>query len=406
MIGDYLRFSIKSLKVRKLRTALTMIGIFIGIAAVVALISLGQGMQEAINDQFQKLGVNRVIINPGGGAFGPQGAALAVSILTEEDKETVGKVRGVEGVFGIYGETADVEFRGQTEFLQVWGVPTNSEDLEFLSEISFFDIGEGRELKSGDKFDAILGYNIATQEFYKEIRAGDTVNIKGQKFRVVGVQKKAGTGIHDLLIRIPLDTAREMFDQTEKLTAIMTKTSLSEETAVVADRIEKELRKFRGVEEGEEDFSVETSEEAIRQLTSLLDTIQIFLVGIAAISLLVGGIGIMNTMYTSVLERTREIGIMKAVGARNSHILGMFLVESGFLGLSGGTVGIVLGLIMSKMTEIVALNLGAPDIFRASFSPYLIFGALLFSFLVGTVSGLAPAYQASKMNPVDAIRRR
>ncbi|MFC1685572.1 ABC transporter permease [Nanoarchaeota archaeon] len=405
MIGDYLRLSINTLKVRKLRTSLTMLGIFIGIAAVVALISLGQGMQEAINDQFEKVGINRVMIMPGGSQFGPPGGSLSVAKLTEDDFELIRDVRGIEKAQGIYGETIEVSFHDEVLFTSVWGGYTDSDALEFMGEIDFFDIEYGRELRDGDDRHVVLGYNVANKEFDEKIEIGDRIEIDGDKFTVVGIQKKAGTGIHDQFVRITMDTAREIFNETDEISQIFT-SSGNEEPGIVAERVEKALRKAHDVDEGEEDFTVQTSEQSIRQLTDILNIIQVFLVGIAAISLFVGGVGIMNTMYTAVMEKTSEIGVMKAVGAKNSHIFSLFLMESGMLGLAGGIVGVVIGLTMSKSVEIIAKQMDLVEIFKASTSLYLIFGALLFSFLVGGLSGVFPAMQASKLHPVEAIRKR
>ena len=172
----------------------------------------------------------------------------------------------------------------------------------------------------------------------------------------------------------------------------------------VAENIKKELRKERNEKEGEETFSIQTFKQLLETFQNVFAVVQGVLVGIAAISLIVGGIGIMNTMYTSVLERTKEIGTMKAVGARNSDILTIFLIESGLLGLIGGAIGIMIGVGLGKGAEYVASVALGVSLFRASFPLWLIFGALLFSFLIGSFSGLLPALQASKMKPVDALR--
>lgn len=406
MIWDYFRFSLNNLRVRKLRTALTLLGIFIGIAAVVSLISLGQGMGDAIDEQFQKIGVDRVMVMPGGAAFGPPGSDLAVTKLTESDLDVIKKVRGVDKATAIFGESAFVEFKGEKELLAVWGGETDRDALEFIGEIGFFDIAKGREIEPGDVYKVIVGHNIAYETFEKDVEIGNKLEIKGHDFDVIGIQKKAGTGIHDVILRIPMKVARDIFNETEEISQIFLSTETGDSPLDVAERIKKALRKHRDVEEGEEDFTVVTSEQNIQQLTDILNMIQIFLVGIAAISLLVGGIGIMNTMYTAVMEKTSEIGIMKAVGARNSSIFTLFLIESGVLGVAGGIIGVVIGLAMSKTAEIIALQSGAPEIFRASFSIYLILGALLFSFLVGSISGVLPALQASRLHPVEAIRKR
>ena len=164
------------------------------------------------------------------------------------------------------------------------------------------------------------------------------------------------------------------------------------------------MRRDRGQKEGEEDFSVQTTEQLMESYSSILDIVQYVLVGIAAISLLVGGVGITNTMYTAVLQRRKEIGIMKAIGAKNSDILILFLLESGFLGLAGGIIGIIIGVSMSKGVEIISQEYMGQMALQVTFPFSLIFGAMAFSYIVGSLAGILPAMQAAKMHPVDALR--
>ena len=171
-----------------------------------------------------------------------------------------------------------------------------------------------------------------------------------------------------------------------------------------AEKIEKALRKSRNVEEGQEDFSVQTTEELMETYNDILNIVNIVLIGIAAISLLVGGIGIMNTMYTAVIERTKEIGIMKAIGARNSSIMILFVIESGILGALGGAIGVAIGMAFSKLVEVIATAALQTALLQAYFPWYLIVGSLAFAFIVGTISGLLPARQAALLKPVDALR--
>jgi putative ABC transport system permease protein len=172
----------------------------------------------------------------------------------------------------------------------------------------------------------------------------------------------------------------------------------------ISENINSKLIKFRGLTEKTKDFYISTPEELLASFDIILNIITAFLVGIAAISLLVGGIGIMNTMYTSVLERTKEIGTMKAVGAKNSDILWIFLFESGLIGLIGGIMGVVLGYGISKTVEIIAITSLKTTLLRAAVPPYLLFGCLGFAFLIGALSGTIPALMASKLKPVDALR--
>lgn len=403
MLKDYFTIAVNGIKTRRARSLLTIIGIFIGITAIISLISIGQGMQNAITQEFEEIGTNRIIITAGGAQFGPMGGSLATSILTEKDVDVVKRVRGVKTTIGMLTQTKRAEYKNELEYSFIYGIPTDTESTRAIEEVGLFEIEKGREFKSNDKYKVILG-NIVANEFFdnKKVSIGDKLLIDNNKFEVIGIQKKIGTGVHDLVIRIPLSVARELFNVPEEISTIFVTTGDGFTPMEVAERIEKELRDYRDVDEGEEDFSVQTAEQSISQLNSILDIIQIVLVGIASISLIVGSIGIMNTMYTAIMERRREIGIMKAVGARNSDILKLFLVESGILGLIGGVVGVIIGLGFSKSAEIIA-NLMGVTIFKAYISAPLILGALTFSFVVGAVSGVLPAYQASQLKPIEAL---
>ncbi len=240
--------------------------------------------------------------------------------------------------------------------------------------------------------------------FKKGVDVGDKIKINDQKFRVVGIYKPFGNPDDDSSVGIPLETARELFDEPDELFVIMARTKDGFNTADVAEDIKEKLRRDRGLKEGEEDFTVQTYEQLREGAGVVLDIVHLFLIGIASISLMVGGVGIMNTMYTSVLERTREIGVMKAIGARNSDIMMIFLIESGIMGMVGGAIGVVIGIALSKIVEYVAEQELGMVLLKANVSIELILGALTFSFLVGCISGILPARQASKLNPVDALR--
>ncbi|HEX55199.1 MAG: ABC transporter permease [Candidatus Altiarchaeales archaeon] len=403
MLQDYLKFALSGIMHRSLRSYLTTIGIFVGIMAVVALISLGQGLQNVIDYQFKKIGSNRVLISPGGGGVEQMAmSGYTAAKLDDSDLRIVRNVRGVEYAVGIVMATGKINIKGKTKFAPVLALPTDARTTDFLKEFDYFIVEQGRYLKEDDKFSAIVAPNLGIDLFDREIEIGDKIFIEDREFSVVGIQKKTGNPFHDMKIVIPLETGEEIFNKTD-YSLISARVKKGYEPADVADDIKKKLRRHRHVKENEEDFSVETAENVVGVLKNVLGVVQIVLVGIAAISLIVGGIGIMTTMYTSILERTRQIGIMKAIGARNSDILTIFLIESGLLGLAGGIIGTLLGLAISKSVELIAAEYGL-EIFRAYISIELIIGALGFSFIVGCISGFLPARRASKMNPVDALR--
>ncbi len=401
MLKDFFVLSTNNLKRRKLRSWLTMIGIFIGIAAVVSLISLGQGLQDYINEEFEKLGRDKIIIQSKG--MGPPGTAGPSLILTSKDLEVIENVRGVKWAVGFLIKQGPVKIKDESGIGFMIG--TDPEELKLLNEIQSFGILEGRDLKKGDKYKVVLGNDHIYGDIWeKNVRVGDTIEVEGQEFKIVGVLKKIGNPIDDGSIYMPKEILREILGIGDEESQIMVKTAEGFEPEDVAEDIERRLRKFRGEKEDQETFNVQTSEQLLETFSNIFGVVQAVLIGIASISLLVGGIGIMNTMYTSVLERTKEIGIMKAIGAKNSHVLLLFLLESGLLGLVGGLIGVGIGIGLAKGAEYIAAQSLGVDLLRASMDPMIMLGALVFSFVIGSLSGIAPAYQASKLKPVDALR--
>jgi putative ABC transport system permease protein len=398
-IIEYFKIGIKNLRSRKMRTWLTMLGIFIGIAAVISLTSLGQGLQEAFNEQFEQMGTDKIIISPGGSFFGIGGGAE----LTKDDMEVVKKNKDVEGVTEFIYKIAKVEFKDEVKYTWVMGLPLG-ENKKIVEDTQGFEIEKGRDLEKGDKYKAVITYLINKGDFFeKEVGLRDKIIIENQEFRVVGSLERIGNPQDDSSVLVPLETARELFDEPDKVDMILVQVQKGTEPDKVAEEIKEDLRDFRGVEEGEEDFSIQTYQDLIDTFNSILNVVQLVVYGIAAISLIVGGIGIMNTMYTSVLERTNEIGVMKAIGAKNSDVMWIFLIESGLLGLAGGIIGIFIGMGFSKMVELIAVQSGT-TLLKAYFSWLWVMIAMVFSFSVGIISGLLPARQASKMKPVDALR--
>jgi len=378
-----------------------MIGIFIGIAAVVALISIGQGMQNAINEEFSKAGADRLTIQPAGGFAG----AYVSEKLYQSDVDVVNRVKSVDFAIGVIMQTGRVKYKGETEGAAIFGIGSDDETGRFIENVDFFLVEEGRQFKSIDNNVAILGSNVAADRFDREILLGEKITVENKEFKVIGIQKKSGSPMHDNMVRITTESAQELFDlkETEEVSMIFAKVKSGMDPSIVAEDVRKALRKDHNVKEGQEDFVVVTAEQMIEGFNNILLVVQVVLVGIAAISLIVGGIGITNTMYTSVVERTREIGIMKSVGAKNGDIISIFLMESAMLGFFGGILGIVIGLSVSKAVEIMAVSAGV-NVLKAYFGFELVAGALIFSMVVGTISGVLPARSAAKMNPVDALR--
>jgi len=397
MLADYFKLAYGTFVHQKKRTFLTLIGIFIGIAAVVSLISLGQGMKYEIDKQFQALGSNKVFVQPGGGGFD-----LSSNKLTQKDLQAVKSIQGVDEAKVAVFKIAQVKFGKETVYTWVIGLDTGKSKYT-LSEDYGMKVVEGREI--ADSGDAMVGYEIWNSGLFdKAASIGDRIKIEGKKFKIVGNVERRGNPQDDSQIEITFDDALDAFDLTEDdLDYIFVTVKDGSRPSDIAEKIKKALRKTRDLEEGDEDFVVQTSEELIEAFGTILTIIQIVLISIAGISLLVGGVNITNTMYTSVLERTNEIGIMKAIGARNRDIFLIFLIESGILGVVGGVIGIAAGIGLSKLVAFGAAA-GGYSIISAIFPWYLISGALAFAFFVGALAGTLPAIQASKLKPVDALR--
>lgn len=403
MIEDYFRLAFKGIARRKLRSWLTLIGIFIGITAVVSLITLSQAMQDAINSQFEKLGSNRVMITPGGKSYGPTAGSVMTAKFYEKDVDAVKRVRGVDDVLAPLIRTATVEFRGEKKPIMTFSYPTGTNFIRLLEKNGFVELEQGRMFRPSDRYVAIFGYNNAYNDFDKDVKEGDRIKVNGYDFQVIGIREKSGT-FQDIAMGIPLDTGREIFNEKEEISSIFAIIKQGYDTGKVADDIKKELRKERNVEKGEEDFTVNSPQKLLESVNVITDVVKAVLIGIAAVSILVGGIGIMNTMYTSVAERTKEIGIMKATGARNSSIMMLFLFESGLLGLIGGVFGLAAGYGISMVASKIAMDAAGIAV-NVAVTLEMVIGSLAFSFIIGALSGVFPARKASKLQPVEALRR-
>ncbi|MBU0472471.1 MAG: ABC transporter permease, partial [Nanoarchaeota archaeon] len=346
MLVDTFLMSLRNLKRRRLRSWLTMIGIFIGIAAVVSLISLGEGLEKVITSQFSIMGADVIMITADSYFGGAPGEGV-INPLTTNELDAVNRVSEIDFAIGRVIEISMVEFNNKVNYKYIGSF---SGDNRMYSLVNI-EVNKGRLLKSGDTKKVLAGSDFADNDgFYeKPVMVGSNILIKGVSFEVVGITKKKGSFILDSTITMMEQDIRELFDTPkEEYDGIATKVKNKVDLSEAKTSIEKSLRKVRDVKVGEEDFSVETNESAQKQLQSTLFGVQLFVYIIAGISIVVGGLGIMNTMYTSVLERRRDIGIMKAIGARNKDIFSLFFIESGLLGTIGGLIGLLLGVSLAK----------------------------------------------------------
>jgi putative ABC transport system permease protein len=400
MISDYLTLAFRNLKKRKLRSWLTMLGIFISIAAIFVLIAVSLGFQVAVEEQFRLLGTDKIFVMPQGQLAGP-GTSGAVS-LKEKDAEVVERVPGVREISYFYIANAEVEYNKEKRFFMVVGMPEGK--TKVMEETNAYKPDEGSLLRASDTGKIMIGSQYKYNKvFNNPLKAGDKLTINGVEFKVSCILQPIGNPQDDKLIYMYFDEFKQISNSTD-VQQMIVQINPGEDIQEVAKRIEKKLIDTRGLTEKTKDFTLLTPEELLSSFGSILSIVTGFLLGVAAISLLVGAIGITNTMYTSVLERTKEIGVMKAVGAKNSDILTIFLIESGLLGLTGGLIGVLLGMGIGKSIEYIAINFIGTNLLRVVFPSYLIIGCLVFAFLVGAISGTWPAYRASKIRPVDALR--
>ena len=401
---DYFFIAFSYMKHRRLRTWLTMLGIFIGIAAVVSLVSLGKGMQDAINSQFASFGTDKIIITSKSPGFVPPGT-LSTGKVTEDDVKLLRRVPGVKFAAGRILESVSVDFGDEQKSFFAISVPNDEEGFNLIKEVGKLSAKDGRILKGSDKKKVMIGYDIAYKNaFAKKIRPGNKLKMKGDTFEVIGIAEKIGDPDRDNAIYMMENEMRKFFNKKDEYSLLLAQIDETEDPDLVAQRIKQTMRRDRNQKIGKEDFKIMTSKEILNQLNTILQLVTGVLIGIAAISLVVGGIGIMNTMYTAVLERTRDIGIMKAIGAQNKDIMSIFLVESGLLGLVGGLVGIMLGVGIAKSFEMIATFAWGQNLLQAATPWYLFVFAILFAFLVGAFSGLFPARQASHLKPSEALK--
>ncbi|MFA5173844.1 MAG: ABC transporter permease [Candidatus Pacearchaeota archaeon] len=403
MITDFLKLGVNNLRRRRLRSWLTMLGIIIGVAAVISLISLGNGLKAAVNSQFGIASTEIISVQAGGlNNYGPPGSG-AVKPLTMDDLEAIENLNTVERAVRRNIRSGKLEFNDIT--IYGYGASIPDGDAEFIYEQTELEPEVGRLLKDGDRGKVALGYNFYDDKvgLNKKVVPGNKVIVQGQEFEVVGITKKKGSFILDNVVYINDEDMKDLFDYGDEVDLIAVQVKDKSLVEKAKEDIEKLMRERRDVKEGEEDFSVSTPEASLESVNKILTGVQVFIVIIALISIFVGAIGIVNTMTTSVLERKTEIGTMKAIGAKNSQIFLIFLIESGLIGLIGGAIGILLGIGMGYAgTNALNNFLGATT--KPSIDFMLIGLSLAGSFIVGAASGIAPALRAANQNPVDALR--
>jgi len=403
------RSALDGLNANRTRAFLSMLGIIIGIAAVIIIISVTQGSQRSISERIEALGTNLINVSPGirGGFAGMRARALADLFTLEDGEEILKKASAVKRVVPVINRRLLLQYKDKNAEIVVNGItPDYQEVLNFwVEEGRFIDY---RDLKSFRTV-IVLGEGVANDLFGDEDPLGQSIVVNGPlsryKFRVIGVMQSKGRVMFfnfDDQAFIPISTAQKRLLHTKYVQNFSIQAESKETTDEAIEEIDAILyQKFQD----DTKYSISSQEQLLSTMSSVMQTFAIMLVGIAGISLLVGGIGIMNIMLVSVTERTREIGIRMAVGAKRVDILLQFLWESVLLCLIGGAVGVSLGWIGSKIIAFIGSRV-LPDMgaLPTVISPEAILLALGFATAVGLFFGIYPANKASKLDPVEALR--
>jgi putative ABC transport system permease protein len=431
--ADILKLSLNGLTHRGLRSWLTILGIIVGVAAVIAMLSIGAGMSQSMNSQLSNFGADVLTVSAGQTrAFGPEGGftnrfqpgegggptgstgqttttTTETPTLTDTDILAISTTSGVESVSGIISGRATVQYLAQTVTVSVEGVDPTAWNTMTTSKLA-----SGRFLEAGETTGVLVGNSVANGMFDYNLTVDTQIRIGSKTFTIVGILEESGTGSFggaDRTIYMTLQAAREIVTTigSNEYSSIQVKISDTNAINQIIENVKQTLYTSRMVTSDTADFTVTSPTSMLETIQSTMQTLTFFLTGIAAISLLVGAIGIANTMFMSVMERTRLIGILKSIGTRNSEIMKLFLAESGIIGLMGGLLGIFLGFIVVGIISSIGFNIMGMGRLGANTSvaivtPQLIVFALLFSTVIGIVSGLIPARKAANLQVVEAMR--
>ena len=393
---ENVNYSLRNLSQRKTRSAFTIISILVGITTIFIFVSFGLGLYHYIEEMSSASSADKVLIQPKG--LGGLDPAFSFS---EDELKVVQKTSGVYEASGVYFESAEVQKNGVVKYTSIIAYDPKKPLI-----MSVFNVGieEGRELQAGDR-GVVLGYNYLLPDkiFSKPYEVNDNIEINGKKLKVIGFYEPIGDPPDDAQIYVTNDIIQELYpNETLPYNWIVARVDVSNLDGAISN-IERNLRKERNLDEGQEDFFVQSFDDMIEAYSKALNIVIGFIILIALISVFVSAVNTANTMITSVLERVKEIGVIKSIGGKNSEIFKIFLFESSFLGFVAGVLGVIFGFLFSFAGGKILESVGY-GFLRPYFSPWLFVGCIAFATLTGAISGVLPAIKASKTNPVDALR--
>ena len=396
---NYFKMALSILYHSKIRSWLTIIGIVIGIGAVVTIMSLSDSLSAEMESSLSDMDLTLITITPGytraSSAMGPPGMGGTTSTdaeLTNKDIRALKLIDNIEYISGLISGSESVYYMGKSATISINGV-----DPQVWQYMYTYDLESGRLLDPTDKYVAVIGYNIANEMYDDPISLNRIITINGKSVRVVGI---LASGEDDYTVFMPIDAAVELIEGAEPdvYDSIVVKADDVDNVETVKGNVETKLMISRNVmNEDDRDFSVSDMLSMAESFEEMLSSMSLFLGAIAAVSLVVGSVGIANTMFTSVLEKTKEIGTMKAIGATNFDIMMIFLFNSALVGFVGGVIGILLSVIVTSL-------LGPLLQISITVAPYLVILGVSIAVVIGVISGVVPAYNASRMRPVDALR--
>jgi putative ABC transport system permease protein len=400
MFRDNVKLAIKNLRNRFSRSLLTLLGISIGIMAIISLLALGEGMQQAITGELSSLS-DVVIVSTGGDVFSAFGGGSTGEYFTQRDIAVIDRLQGVKDVSTQLSGYAAAGYNGKKTIVSLTGMEIGVMRLQYASQ----NLDAGEFLNEGDQNKIMIGYGIAHDTFDADISVGGRIKINGEKFFVSGIFGKQGFGgvSADSIVLMSSRDFQKLTGQSN-ISLIYLRVENVNDAESIATTIQNAINENHG----RKDFATATTMTSILEtVQSITGLLQVVLVGIASIALVVASIGIMNTMLTSVMERTREIGIMKAIGATNRDIMSIFIFEGVLLSSVGGIIGIILGVFGSQGLTLILNNfmtMGPSMNLTPIITISSVVLAVTVSLIVGVLSSLYPAWKAARMSPIEAVR--